>query len=92
VAHGGAVYQAAYKREMYAEVGIPCYWRVEIDPWRGHDDPYPLIVARLRDGDGWRTVEAPAGEVTSLPLGVGRGVDGELAVVEVKLDPSVLLP
>jgi Uma2 family endonuclease len=92
VSPSNALIDRAYKREMYAETGIPCYWRVEIDPWRGHDGPYPLIVARLRGDSDWVTVEAAAGSETKLPLAVGRVEDGTIVVVEVALDPMTLLP
>jgi Uma2 family endonuclease len=92
VSPSNALVDRAYKREMYAEAGIPCYWRVEIEPWRGHEGPYPVVVVRMRDEAGWRTVEAPAGTATVLPLGVGRGPDGKAAVIDVELDPAVLLP
>jgi Uma2 family endonuclease len=76
----------ASKRDLYAEAGIACYWRVELKAWRGYAGPLPVIVVRLRDGDGWRTVEAPAGTVAALPLAVGRDT-----VVTVEIDPAVLV-
>jgi Uma2 family endonuclease len=92
VSPSNAMVDRAYKREVYAEAGIPCYWRVEVDPWRGHGGPFPLIVARLRETGDWLTVEAPAGVETKLPLAVGRADDGTATAVHVEIDPAVLLP
>jgi Uma2 family endonuclease len=76
------------KPALYADAGIPCYWRVEPKPHRGYSGPLPLIVARLRDGDGWRTIEAAAGKIAELPMAVGRDHED---VITVKLDPAALL-
>ncbi len=76
----------AYKRDLYAEAGIPCYWRVEPKRIRGYDGPVPLIVVRLCHGDGWRTVEAAAGQVAALPLAVGPDTR-----ITVEFDPAVLV-
>jgi Uma2 family endonuclease len=76
----------ATKRELYAEAGIPCYWRVELHPWRAYQGPLPLIVVRLRDGDGWQTIEAAAGTIAELPLAVGP-----TETILVKLDPADLV-
>ena len=92
VSPSNALVDRAFKREIYADAGVPCYWRVEIDPWRGHGGPYPVIVVRVREGDDWRTVEAAAGAAASLPIAVGRAADGKVAVVDIELDPAVLLP
>ena len=91
VSPSNALNDRAYKKEIYAEEGIPCYWRVEIEPWRGHRGPLPLIVVRLLLGDGWQEIEAAAGEVAELPFAVGRRADGSAEVVPVKLDPAVLV-
>jgi Uma2 family endonuclease len=81
-----------YKPALYAEAGIPCYWRVELERWRGYKGELPLVVVRVRDSDGWRTVEAAAGDVTELPLAVGRaGRDTPAPTVQVNLDPLDLL-
>jgi Uma2 family endonuclease len=75
------------KTNLYAAVGIPCYWRVELAPWREHLGPVPVIVVRLRDDDGnWRTSVHSAGTIALLPLAVGPGP----ALVPVKLDPAAL--
>jgi len=76
------------KTELYAEAGIPCYWRIEQRPWKEHFGPVPAIVVRLRDKDGeWRQTIAPAGMVTSLPL----VVDADGTTVFLEIDPAVLV-
>src|SRR5262249_43827461 len=55
VSKSNAMTDRVVKTELYAEAGIPCYWRVEQRPWREHFGPVPAIVVRLRDPDGeWR--------------------------------------
>jgi len=88
VSPSNALIDRAYKRELYAEAGIPCHWRVELNPWRAYQGPLPLIVVRLRDGDGWRTIEAAAGATAALPLAVGRS---DQDTIDVRLDPAVLV-
>jgi len=78
------------KPEVYAEAAIPCFWRIELDPWKDYGGPLPLIVVRLREGDGWRTVEAAAGAVAELPVVVGVEADGEPVTATVTLDPAEL--
>lgn len=91
VSPSNALNDRAYKRELYAEAGIPCYWRIEIEPWRGHDGPLPLVVARLWGPDGWHSVEVAAGKAHTLELAVGR-VDGETPfTIDVEFDPAVLV-
>jgi Uma2 family endonuclease len=76
------------KTEMYAEAGIPCYWRIEQRPWKEHFGPVPAIVVRLRDKDGqWQQFIAPAGLTAALPV----AVDHEGTVVTVEIDPAVLV-
>jgi Uma2 family endonuclease len=91
VSPSNALVDRAFKRELYAEAGIPCYWRVELNGWRGYSGALPLVVVRLRHGDEWRTVEAAAGTRTDLPLAVGRGDGTEPQVVTVRLDPATLI-
>lgn len=75
------------KTEMYAEAGIPCYWRIEQKPWKEHFGPTPAIVVRLRDKDGgWQQTIAPAGVVSALPL----VVDADGTAVTIELDPARL--
>ena len=78
----------SYKTELYAEAGIPCYWRVELKPSRRYKGPLPLIAVRAleKDGETWRTVEAPAGETHELPVAVGPD-----AWITVALDPAELV-
>lgn len=80
-----------YKPQLYADAGIPCYWRVELSAWKGYRGPTPLVIVRLREPGGWREVEAVAGAVTALPLVVGVAEDGTPSVVTVELDPAELV-
>jgi Uma2 family endonuclease len=76
------------KLDLYAEAGIPCYWRVERRPWREHFGPVPAIVVRLLNEDGeWIQTIAPAGTVAELPV----VVDKAGTIVTVKIDPAVLV-
>jgi Uma2 family endonuclease len=75
----------ARKPELYANAGIPCYWRIELDPWRRYRGPLPLVVARLRESTGWRHLVAPAGRIVDLPVAIGPG-----RVVWIPLDPAIL--
>ena len=75
VSPSNAKYDRVTKRDLYAEVGIPCYWLVETDP---------VIVVRL----GERTIMAPAGREHELPLATGRG---PADVITVRLDPAALV-
>lgn len=78
------------KRDLYAEAGIDCYWRVELDPWPGYRGPLPVIFARVRQPAGWREVFAPPGEVREIPLAVGRGRSGLPELITVVIDPGRL--
>ena len=86
-----ALTDRAFKRELYAEAGIPCYWRIELDPWKGHAGPLPLVVVRLLTDAGWHTVEAAAGKTSALPLAVGRHDDGTAVTMDIRLDPAILV-
>lgn len=78
----------AKKPAMYAAAGIPCYWRVELKPWREHLGPVPAIVVRLLGEDGdWHTTLHPAGHAQLIPLAVGRGPE----LLPVELDPATLV-
>lgn len=87
----GRFLDRVWKRDRYAEVGIPCYWRVELSPWPGYRGPSPIIVVRRREPGGWREVVAAAGRVWSLPLGYARGPGGLALAAPVRLDPGMLL-
>jgi Uma2 family endonuclease len=91
VSPSNALVDRADKRELYAEAGIPCHWRVELEPWRGYSGPLPLVVVRLRAADGWHTTEAAAGAVAQLPLAVGRANALEAHTIVVKFDPAALV-
>jgi Uma2 family endonuclease len=88
VSPSNALVDRAYKREIYAEAGIPCYWRVQLNRWRAYEGPLPLIVVRLRQGGTWQTIEAAAGRTADLPVAVGRNGDD---LITVNLDPADLM-
>jgi len=90
VSPSNALVDRAYKRELYAEAGIPCYWRVELEAWRGYEGPLPLVVARVLTPDGWQSVDAPAGVTTGVPLAIGRDGDKTITMT-VPVDPAVLV-
>jgi Uma2 family endonuclease len=74
------------KPDLYAEAGIPCYWRVELTKSRKHDGPFPLIIVQVLEKDGSvRTVTGAAGEEHRFPLAVGADT-----WVDVTLDPADL--
>jgi Uma2 family endonuclease len=76
------------KPGLYAAAGIPCHWRVELQPWREHLGPVPAIVVRLLGDDGeWHTTVHPAGTAELLPLAIGRGSN----LLAVEHDPAVLV-
>ena len=76
------------KTELYANVGIPCYWRIEQRAWKEHFGPVPAIVVRLRGDDGeWTQTIAPAGLVSALPV----VIDEAGTIVTVKIDPAILV-
>jgi Uma2 family endonuclease len=88
VSPSNAVTDRLTKAELYAEAGIPCYWRVEQRPWKEHFGPVPAIVVRLRgENDEWQQTIAPAGLVSELPV----VVDGAGTIVTVKIDPADLV-
>jgi Uma2 family endonuclease len=88
VSKSNAMTDRVIKTELYAEAGIPCYWRIEQRPWKEHFGPVPAIVVRLRDPEGgWRQTIAPAGMVSSLPV----VVDDKGTVITVEIDPAVLV-
>ena len=75
------------KKRLYAEAGIPCYWRIEQRPWREHVGPVPAIVVRLRDKAGdWQQIVAAAGTTSELPV----VVDADGTTVLVTIDPASL--
>jgi Uma2 family endonuclease len=83
-----AVTDRVVKTEMYANAGIPCYWRVELRPWKELFGPVPAIVVRIVGADGeWRQIIAPAHTVSDLPV----VVDTTGRVVTVKIDPAELV-
>jgi Uma2 family endonuclease len=88
VSPSNAATDRVIKTELYAEAGIPCYWRIELRAWREHFGPVPAIVVRLRGEDGqWRQTIAPAGAVAELPVVVNAAG----TTVPVKIDPATLV-
>jgi Uma2 family endonuclease len=86
----GRYLDRVWKRERYADAGVPCYWRVEVAPWPGYRGPLPVVVVRLREATGWRDIVAAAGWPHLLPVAYGRGPDGAAITVPVRLDPATL--
>jgi Uma2 family endonuclease len=75
------------KKWLYTAAGIPCYWRVELQPWWEHLCPVPAIVVRMLGEDGdWRTTLHPAGEPAALPLMIDRR-----NLLTIELDPAALV-
>ncbi len=71
------------KPDVYASVGIGCYWRVELTPFRGQGSgiAVPAIPVHELDGDGYRLVQTlTAGEMTEARL-----------PFPIKLDPAHLV-
>ena len=74
------------KPDLYADAGIPCYWRVELKRSRRHDGPFPLIIVQVLEKDGSiRMMEGAAGEEHTFPLAVGPDT-----WIDVTLDPASL--
>jgi Uma2 family endonuclease len=77
------------KRKLYAGAGIPCYWRVELDPWSAHPGPVPAIVVRMLGETGqWKETIYPAGITSTIPFAIGR-MGSQLLTL--KLDPADLI-
>jgi Uma2 family endonuclease len=88
VSPSNAITDRITKTRLYAEAGIPCYWRIEQRPWRGHFGPVPAIVVRLFDKAGeWQQTVAAAGTETELPV----VVDADGTIVPVRIDPAALV-
>jgi Uma2 family endonuclease len=81
-----ALLDRSAKPDLYADAGIPCYWRVELKRSRRHDGPFPLIIVQVLEKDGSvRMVEGAAGAEHTFPLAVGPDT-----WVDVTLDPATL--
>jgi Uma2 family endonuclease len=81
-----ALLDRSAKPDLYADAGIPCYWRIELKRSRRHDGPFPLIIVQVLEKDGSvRMVEGAAGAEHTFPLAVGPDT-----WVDVTLDPSTL--
>ncbi|WP_162908114.1 Uma2 family endonuclease [Allorhizocola rhizosphaerae] len=75
------------KAGLYAQAGIPCYWRVELRSWKDHFGPLPAIVVQLfLDGERSEHLFA-AGETHDIPLVIGPGAE----MITIKLDPADLV-
>jgi Uma2 family endonuclease len=88
VSPGNASDDRVKKAGLYASAGIPCYWRVELRPWRQHMGPVPAIVVRLLGEDGdWHETLAAAGTTSTLPVAIDRAG----GILPVTIDPAVLV-
>lgn len=79
------------KRELYADAGVGCYWRVELDPWPGYRGPLPAVFARVRLANGWREVFVPVGAGRPIPLAIGRARGGLPDLIMISVDPGQLV-
>jgi Putative restriction endonuclease len=78
-------YVRVRKRALYEAARIPCFWRVELEPWPGYRGPLPVVAVRIREGRRWRELVAPAGRERELPVAVSQA-----EIVTVRFDPAVL--
>jgi Uma2 family endonuclease len=89
VSPGSTLNDRQTKLKMYAEAGIPCYWRIELRQWKEYSGPTPAIVVRRRlpDDGRWLQIIAAAGTLSDLPV----VVDANGTVMHVKVDPAELV-
>ena len=86
VSPSSALLDRSAKPDLYADAGIPCYWRVEIKRSRRHEGPFPLIIVQVLEKDGSiRMMEGAAGAEHTFPLAVGPET-----WIDVTLDPASL--
>lgn len=86
VSPSSALLDRSAKPDLYAEAGIPCYWRIELKKSRRHTGPFPLVVVQVLEKDGsLRMVEGGAGSEHTFPLAVGPDT-----WVDVTIDPAGL--
>jgi Uma2 family endonuclease len=86
VSPSSALLDRSAKPDLYAEAGIPCYWRVELKKSRQHAGPFPQIIVRVLEKEGSvRTVDGAAGEKSTFPLAVGPDT-----WIDITLDPADL--
>jgi Uma2 family endonuclease len=86
VSPSSALLDRSAKPDLYAEAGIPCYWRVELKKSRRHAGPFPLVIVQVLQNDGSvRMVEGAAGQKHTFPLAVGPDT-----WIDVTLDPAEL--
>lgn len=91
VATDGRYVDRVWKRQLYADAGIPCYWRVELTspPWLRSSGP--VVVVRVREPAGWREIVVGGGGLRTLPVAYGRGRAGAALTVSMRLDPRSLV-
>jgi Uma2 family endonuclease len=72
VSPGSRAMDRVGKPALYAESGIPYYWRIELDPYRGNSLPLPMVVAASLGGpldeDVRYVVQAEVGAGSRLEL------------------------
>jgi Uma2 family endonuclease len=72
VSPGSRVMDRSTKPSLYAEAGIPYYWRIELDPFRGNTQRLPVVVAASLGGslddEVCYVVQAEVGAGTQLEL------------------------
>lgn len=84
VSPGSTTTDRITKPAVYAAAGIPCFWRVELDAFRGQlpGERLPVVLVHQLVGDRCELVHrASAGTVSTLPV-----------PYPVTLDPAALLP
>ena len=74
---------------VYAEVGMVCVWRVELDQHPGYRGPVPVIFVRTCIGATWRERFVLRGSIQPLPLCLGAA-GGDREWISVALDPGRL--
>ncbi|MDP9799170.1 Uma2 family endonuclease [Catenuloplanes nepalensis] len=76
------------KAKLYAKAGIPCYWRLEMRPWKEHFGPLPALVVSLLNEQGeWDSTIYEAGKSHKLPM----VVDVNRVTMHLEIDPAALV-
>jgi Uma2 family endonuclease len=83
VSPGSTARDRTEKPYLYAEAGIPRFWRIELGTFRGRTEPLPVLLAHALDDAGEYRLEHRAGAGTSVRLAQPFPAD---------LDPGALVP